>query len=165
MLYNPFIFEKLNITIPFVRLMQENQIYDDIYSWKGWGGRLRLGSGKCRLRIYDLEKGDSKGLVHLKPIIVVVTDIPKKGMNDISIRSCASNIASNIIKDFSIDPQRMLYIEYYPDNTYGGKNVHVIPESYVAVEFTWNEDNAIDPKWRILKQPMLDVVKKLLGNK
>ena len=154
-----------NMIIPFVMLMQENQIYDDIYSWKGWGGQLRLGSGKCRLRIYDLEKGDSKGLVHLKPIVVVVTDIPQKGMKDMSIKSCAGNIATNIIRDFSIDPQRMLYIEHYPDNTYGEKNVHVIPESYVVVEFAWREDKAIEPRWRILKPPMLDVVKKLLENK
>ena len=37
-------------------------IYDDIYSWEGWGGMLRLASGKCRLRIFDLKKGNEKRL-------------------------------------------------------------------------------------------------------
>ena len=29
-------------------------VYDDIFEWEGWGGRLKLANGRCRLRIYDL---------------------------------------------------------------------------------------------------------------
>ena len=133
-------------------------IYDDIYAWKGWGGKLRLGSGKCRLLIYDLKKDNTKELTYLRPIIVVVTDVPESKM---SIRSCAGHIATMVVKDFNIDHNRMLWIECYPERAYGSRKMHVIQESYEAVEFAWLKDKAIQPKWRVLKPPMLDIVKKL----
>ena len=83
-------------------------IYDDIYSWEGWGGRLRLGRGKCRLRIYDLDKDSSKGLTHIKSTIVVVTDIPDSG---VSVRSCAPHVATVVSREFNIDPHRMIWVD------------------------------------------------------
>jgi len=136
-------------------------IYDDIYHWKGWGGKLRLGSGKCRLRIYDLNKTRSKDLAHLRPIIVVITDIPESNM---SIRSCASHIATLVAAEFNIDPHRMLWVEYYPEITYGTPKAHVIPERFEAVEFTWHEDKAIKPVWRNLQPAIQNTVKKLIEN-
>ncbi|OEU60404.1 MAG: hypothetical protein BBJ57_11725 [Desulfobacterales bacterium PC51MH44] len=136
-------------------------IHDGIYSWSGWGGRLSLGSGKCRLRIYDLKKSDAKGLTHLRPIIVVVSDVPESSM---SVRSCTSHIATLVAKDFNLDPHRMLWIEYYPEKTYGVGDVHVIPEKFDAVEFTWHEDNAVQPKWRSLKPPLLDTIRELISD-
>ncbi|MGD8970285.1 MAG: hypothetical protein PVG01_02675, partial [Desulfobacterales bacterium] len=70
-------------------------IHDDIFAWEGFGGRLRLGSGKCRLRIIDLGKGRHKGLAHLRPYIVVATDVPESRM---SVRSCVSHIATSVAK-------------------------------------------------------------------
>ena len=55
-------------------------IYDDIFSWEGWGGRLRLASGECRLRIFDLQKKKAGGLAYLRPIIVLVSDVPESRM-------------------------------------------------------------------------------------
>ena len=60
-------------------------IYDQIYSWEGFGGVLRLASGKCRLRIFDLEKEDRTGLAHLRPTIIIASDVPDSRM---SVRSC-----------------------------------------------------------------------------
>ncbi len=134
-------------------------IHDDIFSWKGWGGKLSLGSGKCRLRVYDLTKGEVKGLTHLRPVIVVITDIPE---SNISVRSCTSHIATLVSKEFDIEPHRMLWIEYYPENKYGVKEERVIPEKFDVVEFIWHKDKAIKPKWRTLKQPLLDELKKLI---
>jgi len=134
-------------------------IYDDIFSWEGWGGRLRLASGECRLRIFDLEKGEAKGLAHLRPIIVIVSDIPESRM---SVRSCTGHIASSIARKFNIEPHRMLYIEYYAETIYGDHKQHIIPEKYDAVDFTWHEDRAIEPKWRTLKPPLLDMIKALV---
>ena len=132
-------------------------IHDDIFSWEGFGGKLRLGSGKCRLRIFDLTKRGKKGLSHLRPIIVVVSDIPESRM---SVRSCAGHIATSVAQAFNIDPHRMVFVEYYPSVTYGQKNDHHISERYDAVEFVWHGDKAMHPKWRALKSPLLDVVKK-----
>lgn len=136
-------------------------IHDDIFSWSGWGGRLKLGSGRCRLRIYDLKEGDKKGLMHLRSIIVVISDVPGSNM---SVKSCTSHIATLVAKEFNIDPHRMLWIEYYPENRYGVDEIKVIPERFDAVEFTWHEDKAIKPKWRALKPPLLDQIKKLANS-
>ncbi len=134
-------------------------IYDDIYYWKGWGGKLGLASGSCRLRIYDQRKEMSQDLALIRPFIVIVSDIPG---NKMSIRSCAGHIATMVTKEFAISPQRMLWIEYYPKLEYGKKNARTIPERYDSVEFTWKRDKAIQPKWRPLRPPILDEVKKLM---
>ncbi|WP_435549353.1 hypothetical protein [Desulfobacterium sp. N47] len=134
-------------------------IHDTIYFWKGWGGKLNLASGMCKLRIYDLTKAAEKGVATLRPIIVVVSDMPESKM---SVRSCAGHIATMVTKDFHIDPHRMLWIEHYPLKYYGERNERIIPEIFEAVEFEWNDDRAIKPKWRILKPPLLDEIKKTL---
>ena len=134
-------------------------IYDDIYAWSGWGGKLKLGSGKCRLRIYDLKKENKRDLMHLRPIIVVVTDVKD---SKISIRSCSSHIATLVTKAFNIDPLRMLWVEYYPEHKYGAGDTHFIPEKLDAVEFSWIGDKAIHPKYRSLMPPLLDEIKKLI---
>ena len=134
-------------------------IYDDIYSWEGWGGSLRLASGKCRLRIFDLKKGDKKGLAHLRPIIVVASDVSESRM---SVRSCCGHIASSVAREFNIAPHRMMFIEYYPQTVYGEHRDRVIAEKYDLVDFNWQEDKAIEPKWRPLQPPLLDVVKELV---
>jgi hypothetical protein len=137
--------------------------YDNVYSWDGWGGKLRLGNGKCRLRIFDLRKDETaRGVSFLKPIIVVITDIPESKM---TIRSCTSHIATCVANEFNIDPSRMLWIEYYPQTIYGQQGERVIPERLEAVEFEWLEDKAIKPKWRPLKSPLLDAVKQLISQK
>ena len=136
-------------------------IHDDIFSWSGWGGRLKLGSGRCRLRIYDLKEGDKKGLMHLRPVVVVVSDVSGSNM---SVKSCTSHIATLVAKEFNIDPHRMLWIEYYPENRYGADEIKVIPERFDAVEFAWHEDKAIQPKWRALKPSLLDEIRKLINS-
>lgn len=135
-------------------------IHDDIYSWEGFGGKLRLGSGSCRLRIYDLKKGYTRGLAHLRPFIVVVSDIPGGRM---SIKSCAGHIATYVTKEFNIKPHRMLWVEYYPEKKYGKENVRTIPERFEGVEFVWHEDKAIHPRAKPLNSTMLKLVKELMG--
>jgi hypothetical protein len=134
-------------------------IYDDIYSWEGFGGVLRLASGKCRLRIFDLKKGDRPGLAHLRPMIVIASDDAGSRM---SVRSCCGHIATSVAREFNIKPDRMMFIEYYPRTIYGEQQDRVIVEKYDLVDFKWHEDKAIQPKWRTLKPPMLDIVKNLL---
>lgn len=117
-----------------------------------------MASGLCRLRVFDLHAGGAKDIKHLRPIIAITTDVPESKM---SIKSCAGNIATKIAKTFKIDPQRMMYVEYYPATTYGKKDQHEIAEKYELVEFAWKDGKAIQPKWRELKPPMLDIVKDL----
>ena len=137
-------------------------IYDDIYSWDGFGGILRLASGKCRLQIFDLKKGDQGGLAHLRPNIVIASDTAGSRM---SVRSCCGHIATGVARKFNIKPDRMMFIEYYPETVYGEQQEHVIGEKFDAVDFSWREDQAIHPRWRALKPPMLDIVKNLMHRK
>ena len=134
-------------------------IYNDIYSWEGWGGKLKLASGKCWLRIYDRSRGNEKTVPFLRPYVIIVSDVADSKM---SIRSCAGHIATNVTREFKIDPHRMLYVEFYPEVTYGSNAQHNIPEQYIAVDFTWYEEKALNPKWRQLKPPLLDIVKSLV---
>ncbi len=134
-------------------------IYNDYYSWEGWGGKLRLAHGKCRLRICDLTKGKNQHINHLRSMIIIVSDIPQSKM---SVKSCAGHIATNVVKDFNIKPHRMLWIEYYAMVEYGSKSKKVIPEKFEVVEFTWRNQKAIQPKWRLLTPPMLDAIKELI---
>jgi len=120
---------------------------------------MRLASGKCRLRIFNLKKSSGKGLDYIRPYIAVVSDTVGSKM---SIKSCSGHIATKITGEFDIDPSRMLYVEYYPAITYGEKDEKLIPERYDAIEFTWHEEKAIKPKWRTLKPPLVDLIKKLM---
>jgi hypothetical protein len=136
------------------------RIYDDVFEWEGFGGRLRLGSGKCRLKIFDLKQANRHGTAQLKRYIVVATDMPGSPM---SVRSCVSHIATRIAQDFDIDPQRMLFVEYYPQTYYGQDAEKCIPERFDAVDFTWHGDKAMHARWRGLKSPVLERVKELMA--
>jgi hypothetical protein len=120
-------------------------IYDDIFSWDGFGGKLKLASGKCRLKIVDLSGEQADGLLHLKPVIVIAMDHPGSKM---SVRSCSSHIATMVIQKFQIAPSRMQFVEYYPQKTYGKEGKNFIPEVFEAVDFTWKENRAIHPRLR-----------------
>ena len=138
-------------------------IYDDTFTWDGWGGELRLASGKCHLRIFDLAYEEQKSIKLLKSVIIVVTDIDDG--QAMSIRSCAGNIATLVVRQFDIDPSRMVWIEHYPASTYGkDSKVNTVPERYDIAEFTWNEGRAFKPVWRPLRPPMLEFVKDLVEN-
>lgn len=134
-------------------------IHDDIFSWKGWGGKLSLGSGKCRLRIYDLKDRKAEGLTLLKPIIVLVSDVPDSKM---PVRSAVSHVATLVVEEFSLKPHRMLWVEYYPESRYGKDGARLIPEKFDIVEFAWHQGKAMHPTWRELTPPLLDEIKKLI---
>ena len=133
-------------------------IHDEIFTWEGWGGKLQLASGKCRLRIFDRSEKTNTEIAFLKPYIVIVSDMPDSKM---TVRSCAGHIATNVTRDFNIEPHRMLWVEYYPLITYGSNFENTIPEQYVAVDFQWYKGKAINPKWRQLKPPLLEIIKSL----
>lgn len=139
-------------------------IHDDIFSWEGFGGALDLAAGRCRLRIIDLAKGGRNKVTHLKPMVVVVSDLPNETTHfkKVSVRSCASHIATRVTIEFNIALQRMVYVEYYPASTYGDRNQHHIPAKFDTVEFVWAEDKALHPKWRALEEPLVSVLTELI---
>lgn len=134
-------------------------IYDDIFNWKGFGGKLKLASGKCRLKIYDLSKDQADGLVLLKPIVVVAMDHPESKM---SVRSCSSHIATMVSQQFRVAPGRMQFVEYYPQKTYGKDGKKLIPEMFEAVDFSWKDNLAMHPRLRPPSPPLLKRLLELL---
>ena len=134
-------------------------IFDDIFAWEGFGGRFRIGAGKCRLRIFDLTRGQTGKLPHLRPFIIVASDVADSRM---TVKSCVSHLATSVVKEFQLDPQRMIFVEHYPSQRYGLDNENTIPERYEAVDFEWHEGKALYPRWRTLKPPLLDLVKQVL---
>lgn len=135
-------------------------VYEGIYRWEGFGGRLRLPRGCCRLRIYDLGRQAAEAIVPLRPVLVLVADVPE---SPLSVRSCAGHLATSIARDFAIPPARMLYVEHVPESRYGPGGEHVIPEEFVAVDFTWTEGGAMHPRWRTLPGPLSEAIRRLLA--
>lgn len=135
-------------------------IHDDILSWQGFGGVLDLASGQCRLRIFDLSKAKDSPVTHLKPIVVVVSDLPDDGpqFKKVSVRACSSHIASTVVQRFQINPQRMVFVEYYPSSTYGERGQHEVPAKFDTVDFVWHGAKALHPKWRSLESAMVDII-------
>lgn len=140
-------------------------IHDDIFSWEGFGGMLELASGRCRLRIFDLSKAQDNKVTHIKPVIVVVSDLPGPATDfkKVSVRSCTSHIATCVVRDFNIDPHRMVFLEYYPSSTYGDRKQHHIPAKFDVVDFAWHDSRALHPKWKALSPPLLDAVAELVN--
>ncbi len=140
-------------------------IHDDIFAWEGFGGVFHLAAGQCWLRLYDLSRGARPNVAMIRPIVAVVSDLPDEGtpnIKKVTVRSCASHIATMVAQRFKIDPHRMTYVEYYPASTYGEHNQHVIEARYEKVDFSWHGDKALHPKWRPLPQPLLAMVVGLL---
>lgn len=139
-------------------------IHDDIYTWDGFGGKMRLGNGRCRLRIFDMKKSDAGRLSHIRPIIVVVSDLPEetKSYKTVTVKGSASHVATRVTIDFNIDPNRMMWIEYYPGHAYGPYNEKHIPDRLEAVEFTWRDDLALHARWRKLEPPLFDAILDLI---
>ena len=140
-------------------------IFDDLFSWKGFGGIYQLAAGKCRLRIFDLMKDNHNNVTPLKPLAVVVSDLPNKGTNikTVSVRSCAGHIATSVVDQFNIDPHRMLYVEYYPASSYGDQNQHIMQAKFETVDFVWHDRMALHPKWRPLPEPQAEKIAELIA--
>ncbi|MGE0087334.1 MAG: hypothetical protein AB7S75_23250 [Desulfococcaceae bacterium] len=140
------------------------RIYDGLYTWDGWGGKMRLASGRCRLRLFDLKKGSEGEVTHLKRFVAVVSDIPfgKQGPNQLTVKSCASHIATNVVRNFSIEPGRMLWIEHYPGDSENEKLRYPVKEHFDEAEFSWDEGGAKNARWKTPSPATVELVKKLL---
>jgi len=134
-------------------------IYDDVFHWKGFGGRLQLATGSCRLWIFDRGREASSQVSHLRRYVVVAADSSESRL---SVKSCVSHIATQVAEQFQIEPQRMLFLEYYPEKTYGAGDENIIAERYDKVDFTWYENKAMHPKWQPLEPPQLETVRNLM---
>jgi hypothetical protein len=135
-------------------------VFNDVFTWDGWGGKFNLAAGKCRLCLFDL----NASLTLLKPFIAIATDLRTNGSNlkKVTVRSCSTHIATTLAQRFDIEPARMLFVEYYPRTSYGRNKEHTIAERFDIVDMVWRDDKALHPKWRPLEGPLLETVRSLL---
>lgn len=140
-------------------------IHDGIYAWEGFGGLFNLAAGRCRLRIFNLGREGQTKVAQIKPYIIVVNDLPEENPapKKVTVRSCCSHIATCVTQDFRIDPQRMIFVEYYPQSTYGQRGQNIIAAKYDAVDFSWRDGKALHPKWRALEEPLRSTIAELIS--
>ena len=139
--------------------------YDDIYTWNGWGGKFRLADGSCQLCVFHFDPDKKEKIKRLKQTIVITQDILKKkrSFGEMSIRSCAGHIATSVTKEFNINPNRMLWVEYYPETTYGARGEKVISEDFFLTDFEWSQGRAMKPKRRKPNPGLIEQIKKILN--
>ena len=139
-------------------------LFNGVYRWPGWGGLLQLAKGKCRMWIFDLNRIPAKGVLHLKPFLVVVSDLPKEGMSkgEVTVRSACSHIATRIVAEYRVEPSRLLFVEYFPEEEYGRDPPRRIPAVLDTVEFEWRDRLALAPRRRPLEPPMRRLVLELV---
>jgi hypothetical protein len=139
-------------------------LYDGIFSWEGFGGLYHLAAGRCRLRIFDLSKSPHSNVALMKPVVIVVSDLPDDSpkIKKVSVRSCTSHIVTKVTERFKIDYQRMVYVEYSAQSAYGPQNQHLIPAKFEAVDFVWHDGKALHPKWRSLDPTLRNTIAPLI---
>lgn len=139
-------------------------LFNGTYRWPGWGGLLELAKGKCRMWIFDLNRLPAGGVIHMKPFLVVVSDLPKEGMTkgEVTVRSAASHIATRIVDRYGVEPSRLLFVEYFPEAEYGRDPPKRIPAVLDLVEFEWRERLALAPRRRPLEHPLRGLVRELV---
>ena len=91
-------------------------IYNDIFSWdvpSSIEKEQSLWLRSCMLRIIDQSKTNLT-LLHLKPVIVVASDLnngPKR-------KICAETLGKHIFNSFKLDMKRTLWVEFDPSTQY-----------------------------------------------
>src|SRR6185503_8773416 len=74
-------------------------------------------TARCRLRFFEAPTGD---------VVVVATELPDNpGM---SITNAAEELAGTVCRDYGIDPERLVWVEHYPERLAGSHGL--IRESY-----------------------------------
>ena len=104
---------------------------DIIYHYKGyWGCKAR-----CGLRFYTAPTGET-----------VVVAIELSDNEGTSITNMAEELATWVCRDFSLDPERLLWIEHYTELVDGP--LERTPDSFDLVRFSWDGEKFTEPHWR-----------------
>ncbi len=137
-------------------------IYNNTFSWDGWGGAIRLAAGKCHLWLFDLRKVPQRpqGMIFMRPVVGVVKEIDPD--NPISLRSVTSHIATQVTRKFNIDPRRLLWLEYLPARTYRRPTPRSVPARLDLVELNWVAGKAMTPSWRPLEEPLATLIQNFI---
>ena len=106
---------------------------------------------RCLVRIWDT------GMTS----VVVLTEPPDNP--GLSVTNACKDIATRVVQDFGINPQRTRFIEHYPEEkmTHHGRE-QVRKETFDEIFFTWDRNGrAFVPMWKPL---IKEEVKRLVGD-
>jgi len=98
---------------------------EQIYTYKGYHG--------C----------DSKCGLAINGNIVMVTEIEDN--EGTSITNMAERLATQIIREFNIRPEKLIWIEHYPER---GSKYDPFLESFDLVSFEWTGKEYCRPSWK-----------------
>lgn len=117
--------------------MTTNQPLETIYFYNVRANSIMA---HCGLRLLTAPTGDN---------VVIATELPDNpGM---SITNAAEEVAAAVCRDFGLEPERLVWIEHYPERLTGDNYGHrTEPASFDAVTFTWDGQQFSDPQWRRL---------------
>ena len=113
--------------------MEVLEMIDQIYHYKGYYDC----PSQCRLQV----NGN----------VVIVTDLD--GDTGTSITNMAEHLATQVINEFGIKPENLVWIEHYPER---GHPLDRFPENFDLVTFTWDGQRFRKPVWK----PMISEVAK-----
>ncbi|BAZ18835.1 hypothetical protein NIES4071_107200 (plasmid) [Calothrix sp. NIES-4071] len=120
-----------------------HQIISTIYNWKGFGDGFGKWDSKCQLSIYDTKNNT----------IVVVSDLGYG--SGTSITNCAAQLCTLVVKDYNLNPEKLIWIEHYPKSS-----SRSFPESYDLVNF----DVSILAPSRLTRNNVLTEVEYVFNN-
>jgi len=88
-------------------------LFDDRYEWSGKKTSTRnpvnWWGGVCRMKIIDLSTCNP-GIPMIKPIVIIVEDTGEGS----SSKTCAPDLVKYVCRDFKLDIQKILWMEYNP---------------------------------------------------
>jgi hypothetical protein len=90
-------------------------------------------SGECLIRVYELGSR----------VVVIATDLDEGP----SVTNAAEEIATQIVEQFNIDPERLIWVEHYPRKDTRAKPGTALGEEYDFVVFEWDGDHFRNPDW------------------
>lgn len=106
-------------------------LVDENYTWKGFGNGVGKWDSCCRIRIFH---------PHPEQQVAIASDLGQDTAT--SITNCADSLATLIVRDFTLDPILLLWIEHYP---------YLRQEDPLAefsrVQFDWNGRVASYSRW------------------
>jgi hypothetical protein len=74
----------------------------------------------------------------------------------VSVTNACETIATEAVRRFGLDPERLVFIEHYPAD--GADSRHGQPERCASVTFLWHDQRAHRPRWRHLTVAQAEVL-------
>lgn len=106
---------------------------------------------RCLVRMWD----------SVVATVVMLTELPNNP--GVSVTNACEDIATRLVQNFGINPQRTRFIEHYPEvKTMHYGSEHVRKETFDEIFFTWDRNGrAFVPKWKSLAK---EEVERLVGD-